>query len=103
MGEAAARVVSDDDVARVTVWSFRHGDETGKHRHDMVYVVVPLSGGAFQVIEPSGDRWELVQQRGVPYAGHVGATHNVVSLGSGLRSFMEVELKPTSTDLVVPR
>ena len=103
MGEATAMVVSDDDGARVTVWSFRPGEATGAHRHEMDYVVVPLTGGVFQVIEPSGARWELVQQRGLPYAGHVGVTHNVVSLGSGVRSFMEVELKPAPTDLAVPR
>jgi quercetin dioxygenase-like cupin family protein len=41
--KAKPTVQIDDDKVKVTRWDFSPGAETGWHRHEMDYVVVPLT------------------------------------------------------------
>ena len=54
----------DDDRVRVTALTFADGDETGDHRHEYDYLVVPVTGGTFTVIERDGSTRELAQEAG---------------------------------------
>jgi beta-alanine degradation protein BauB len=83
----------DDDRVRVTTLVFGDGDETGDHRHEYDYVVVPLTGGTFTVIERDGSTRELAQEAGVPYLGQAGTEHNVVNASGRAATFVEIELK----------
>ena len=85
----------DDDRVRVNVLTFEDGDETGHHVHEFDYLVVPLTGGAFLVIEADGSTRELVQEAGAPYLGKQGTEHNVINRSGRVASFVEVELKPS--------
>ncbi len=45
----------DTDRVRVTTWTFDGaGAAIGWHRHEFDYLVVPITGGTFRVIEPDG-------------------------------------------------
>jgi beta-alanine degradation protein BauB len=83
----------DDDRVRVTTLMFGDGDETGDHRHEYDYVVVPVTGGTFTVIERDGSTRELAQEAGVPYLGQAGTEHNVVNASGRAATFVEIELK----------
>ena len=83
----------DDDRARVTTLTFDDGDETGHHRHAYDYIVVPVTGGTFEVEEPDATTRELVQVVGMPYQGRAGTEHNVVNHSGRTASFVEIELK----------
>ena len=94
MGPARELVNHDDDRVRVTTWTFAAaGDSTGPHRHELDYVVVPITGGRFQVTDSSGSTRELVQVPGSPYLGAAGTEHDVASASEHEAVFVDIELK----------
>jgi quercetin dioxygenase-like cupin family protein len=93
MPTARSHTDIDDAGVRITTWTFRDGESTGHHRHEYDYVIVPISGGTFLVIEPDGTTREMTQQAAVAYTGRAGTEHNVINRGGGAAVFVEVELK----------
>jgi quercetin dioxygenase-like cupin family protein len=83
----------DDERVRVTTLVFGDGDETGEHRHEYDYLVVPVTGGTFTVVERDGSTRELAQEAGVPYLGTAGTEHNVINASGRAATFVEIELK----------
>jgi beta-alanine degradation protein BauB len=96
MAIARSTTTADDDRVRVTTLTFEEGDETGHHRHAYDYVVVPVTGGAFEVHESDGTTRALDQVAGTPYVGRAGTEHNVVNRSGGTATFVEIELKSPS-------
>ncbi len=90
---ARSTMTVDDDRVRVTTLTFADGDETGDHRHEYDYLVVPVTGGTFTVIEHDGSTRELVQEAGAPYPGRAGTEHNVINASGRAATFVEIELK----------
>lgn len=94
MTKAIATVSADDERIRVTTWTFEAaGDNTGEHRHECDYVVVPVTGGAFTVVGLDGSERTMAQVAGEPYLGTAGTEHDVVSAADGPAVFVEIELK----------
>ena len=81
----------DNEQFRVTEWKFPPGTETGWHRHELDYVVVPMTTGELQLQTNDG---ESVNQltAGQSYTRAAGSEHNVVNPGPGEFVFVEVEL-----------
>ena len=87
-------VNADNDQVRVTTWTFgAAGDATGQHRHEFDYVVVPVTGGRFEVVDIDGFVREMHQVAGSPYLGKAGTAHDVISAIAETSIFVEVELK----------
>jgi hypothetical protein len=94
MGLAQSIVNADNDEVRVTTWTFRAaGAATGQHRHEFPYVVVPITGGRFEVVDLDGSVREMDQVAGSPYLGTAGTAHDVVSAAHQEAVFVEIELK----------
>jgi beta-alanine degradation protein BauB len=94
MTEARGEVNFDNDQIRVTTWTFEAaGDAIGHHRHEFDYVVVPVSGGTFTVIDLDGSERQLDQVAGSPYLGTAGTAHDVVNAADEEAVFVEIELK----------
>ena len=93
MASARTTRTADDDRVRVTTLTFEDGDETGDHRHEYDYLVVPVTGGTFTVIERDGSTCDLVQEAGAPYLGKAGTEHNVINASGRAATFVEIELK----------
>lgn len=93
MEQAEASVTVDSERIRVTSWTFAPGQATGMHRHEFDYVVVPVSGGSFNVTAPDGAASEMRQEAGLAYARPAGVEHNVANAGPQTAVFVEVELK----------
>ena len=94
MGLAHHIVNADNDLVRVTTWTFgAAGAATGQHRHEFDYVVVPITGGRFEVLELDGTVREMDQVAGSPYLGTAGTAHDVVSAAAQEAVFVEIELK----------
>src|SRR5579875_2698887 len=74
-----SKVIADNDRVRVTVWTFADGEATGDHRHEFDYVVVPITGGRFEVVDQSGATSEMTQEQARPYLGKKGTEHNVIN------------------------
>jgi beta-alanine degradation protein BauB len=80
---------------RVTEWRFAPGAETGWHRHEADYVVVPLLDGDLLLEEPGGESRTATLKRHVPYARREGVEHNVINANPFDFAFIEIEhLKP---------
>ena len=94
MGVARHVVNADNDEVRVTTWTFgAAGAATGQHRHEFDYVVVPITGGRFEVVDIDGSVREMNQVAGSPYLGAAGTEHDVVSAAAQEAVFVEIELK----------
>ncbi len=93
MPTAHSTTHADDDRVRVTTWTFQDGEETGHHRHEYDYVVVPVTGGTFAVIDPAGSTREMTQEAAGAYTGREGTEHNVINRSGRTAIFVEVELK----------
>jgi beta-alanine degradation protein BauB len=83
----------DDGKVRVTRWDFVGGAETGWHRHEMDYVVVPMTDCRFLLEELTGPR-TVDMPAGSVYRRDAGVEHNVVNAGDAPMAFIEIELKP---------
>jgi len=94
MSTARREVNADNDAVRVTTWTFEAaGDAIGQHRHEYDYVVVPVTGGRFEVVDIDGSVHEMDQVAGSPYLGSAGTEHDVISVGAEKAVFVEIELK----------
>lgn len=87
--EAVSRV--ENDEVRVTEWRFVSGAETGWHRHEYDYVVVPLTNGTLRIVAASGASIVELKQ-GVAYFRKAGVEHNVINAGGDFLAFVETEL-----------
>ena len=97
MGVAQQLVSLDNDEVRLTTWTFpAAGAATGQHRHEFDYVVVPITGGRFEVVDVDGSVRTMNQVAGSPYLGTAGTAHDVVSAADREAVFVEIELKRTA-------
>jgi len=93
MPTARSSTSADDDRVRITTWTFEDGQDTGHHRHEYDYIIVPISGGTFVVTEVDGSTREMTQDAAVAYLGKAGTEHNVTNRSGRPAVFVEVELK----------
>jgi len=94
VSEASGVTDIDDDQVRVTTWTFDgEGDATGPHVHEYDYVVVPITGGRFTVVDSEDATREMTQEPASPYRGVAGTAHNVISSTGSRVVFVEIELK----------
>jgi beta-alanine degradation protein BauB len=90
-GQAVGTVQVENERVRVTEWSFAPGAETGHHRHEFDYVVVPLTDGKLLLRDSEGERYsELAIGRS--YARQAGVEHNVINANATPFSFIEIEI-----------
>lgn len=93
MSDATPTNLIDNEKVKVTEWKFKPGQSTGWHRHEMDYVVVPVTTGKLLLKEPDGERTvDLII--GQPYFREEGVEHDVInpSLTDDF-IFIEVEMK----------
>jgi quercetin dioxygenase-like cupin family protein len=83
----------DNDTVRVTEWRFAPGAATGPHRHQLPYVVVPLTTGTLTLHGADGTTTaDLVAGRS--YFRLSGVEHDVINTNPFPFAFVEIELKP---------
>ncbi len=90
---ARATVQTDNARVRVTEWRFGPDEATGHHRHELDYVVVPITTGTLELRDAGGvSRAEL--ETGRSYFRAAGAEHDVRNPNAFEFVFIEVEIKP---------
>jgi quercetin dioxygenase-like cupin family protein len=87
--ESVSRV--ENREVRVTEWRFSPGAETGWHRHEYDYVVVPLTDGVLRIVDGAGESATELEQ-GLAYFRKAGVEHNVINAGEKPVAFVEIEL-----------
>lgn len=93
MSSVSVHLIYEDAKSRVNRFEFEDGDETTMHLHEYNYIVVPITGGEFNVENASGELKSISQVAGVPYAGVSGTHHNVINASRKKAVFVEIELK----------
>lgn len=94
MPDAAIPTVQlETDRIIVTEWRFAPGAETGWHRHELDYVVVPMTTGQLKIDLPDGETVVSDLTTGVSYNRDAGVEHNVINANDFEFVFVEVELK----------
>ena len=98
-GTAVPTTRLENDRVRVTEWRFAgRGDNTGWHRHDHDYLVVPLMDGVLDIALPGGGKDQAVLKQGVPYFREVGVEHDVINGNDFPYGFVEIEfLEPSKS------
>jgi quercetin dioxygenase-like cupin family protein len=90
--QATSTVRIDEPRVRATEFRFAPGAETGWHRHEHDYVVVPLLDGKLLLEEPGGNSRIAELRAHQPYARLAGVEHNVVNASGREFAFLEIEL-----------
>lgn len=90
--QAVGTVQVDNERVKVTEWSFTPGAETGHHRHEYDYVVVPLTEGKLLIRDGNGERLVPLSV-GASYARNAGVEHNVINANAYPFRFIEIEMK----------
>lgn len=91
-GTALAQQLIENNRTRVTEWRFpKRGDNTGWHRHEFDYVVVPLFDGKLEIDLPGGERTVATLHTGVPYFRELGVEHDVINGNDFECAFIEIE------------
>jgi quercetin dioxygenase-like cupin family protein len=89
---AVATVQVDNERVRVTEWRFAPGAQTGWHRHELDYVVVPMTTGRLRLDTGTSETIaELVI--GQSYFRKAGVEHNVINVNPYELTFVEIEMK----------
>lgn len=83
----------DNERVRVTHWRLPPGAETGVHRHDLDYLVIPLVTGRLKIVEISGPELYAELETGIPQFRKGRHAHNVVNVNDFEFSFIETEIK----------
>ena len=74
-----SEIMIDNNVTRVTKWSFLPGEDTGQHVHHYDYVVVPILDGKLKIIDKKGTETISELKKGVSYFREKGVNHNVIN------------------------
>lgn len=92
MSNGSSTTVLQNDRVKVTLWEFQPGQDTGWHRHQYDYVIVPLTAGRLRLEVPGGREEFSNLEVGVPYFREVGVEHNVINDTDHEFRFIEIEL-----------
>lgn len=97
-GTATPKVLIENARTRVTEWRFAgRGDNTGWHRHEYDYLVIPIQDGFLEILDKDGKITKSQLQTGVPYYRDLGVEHDVVNGNDYEFAFVEVEfLEPSA-------
>ncbi len=91
-GTATPKVLIDNDRTRVTEWRFAgRGDNTGWHRHEYDYIVVPIQDGTLEIAHKDGTTTRSELKIGVPYYRDLGVEHDVLNGNDHEFAFVEIE------------
>lgn len=92
--EAIPTVMVDNEAVKVTEWVFAPGAATGWHRHEMAYVIVPVTTQPVDIVDEAGNATRVQMTAGQSYYREAGVAHDVINAGDGELRFVETELKP---------
>jgi beta-alanine degradation protein BauB len=91
-GSARMEVIANNDRVRILRYTLVPGAETGWHKHETDYVIVPYSDCRVRVDTATGSI-EAGMRKDEPYFRTRGVEHNVTSVTSEPFSFLEIEIK----------
>ena len=77
----------------MTEWrKLKRGDNTGWHRHEYDYVVVPMFDGNLEIKTGEGEYVITPMKTGIPYFRKKGIEHDVINCNDFECAFVEIEI-----------
>jgi quercetin dioxygenase-like cupin family protein len=89
---AVATVQVDNERVRVTEWRFAPGATTGWHRHELDYVIVPMTTGRLR-LDTGGSEVTAELVLGQSYFRAAPVEHDVINANPYELAFLEIEMK----------
>lgn len=90
--KADATVQIDNERVLVKEWRFKPGEETGWHRHEYDFVVVPRTDGRLLLVTREGESHKDIAA-GRCYARAAGIEHNVTNVSDHDVVILDIEIK----------
>ncbi len=97
--KAASEIQIDNDLVRITKYTFLPGEETRMHKHLFDYIVTPITGGKLLLIDKYGNEKRSKLEATQSYFRKAGVEHNVINIGKEKLIFVETELKTQTGDI----
>ena len=91
--KAISNIQIDNNLVRVTKYSFMPGQATGMHKHLYDYIVTPITDGKLLLIDKNGNESDYNLTSCQSYFRKAGVEHNVINSGKQKLIFIETELK----------
>jgi beta-alanine degradation protein BauB len=91
---ALSDIQVETSEVRVTEWRLPPGAATGRHVHEMDYVIVPMTTSEMTIISPGGEHSRATISLGKSYFRKAGVEHDVINETDSEIVFLEIELKP---------
>src|SRR5262245_59013209 len=93
LGPIGSRVIFENDRVRVWELSVEPGESSGLHRHDLPYVIVPLTGGTIEIESVDGRTYRPVETIGEAIWRDPGEIHDLLNHGTATYRNVLVEIK----------
>ena len=90
--KAKVTILIDNERVLVKEWRFQPGQETGWHRHEYDFVVLPRTDGRLLLVTQEGESHRDIVA-GSCYTRCAGIEHNVTNVGDHDVVILDVELK----------
>ena len=82
----------DNERVLIKEWRFKPGQETGRHRHEHDFVVLPRTAGRLLLVTSEGESYRDIAA-GSCYTRSAGTEHNVTNVSDHDVVILDVELK----------
>jgi quercetin dioxygenase-like cupin family protein len=99
LGAIGSRIIFENEQVRVWELAVEPGRSKGWHRHDLPYVIVPMTGGDIEIESINGTVVRPKESVGEAIWRDAGEVHDLRNLGRATYRNVLIELKdrPTSS------
>ena len=92
--EIGNRILFENDLVRVWELAVAPGTSKGWHRHDLPYVIVPMTDGKIEIEAIDGKVIRPIDRAGQAIWRDPGEIHDLRNLGDAVYKNVLVEIKP---------
>ena len=93
LGPIGNRVIFENDSVRVWELAVDPGKSKGLHRHDLPYVIVPLTEGKIEIESIDGKVYRPQERVGEAIWRDAGEIHDLRNLGTAVYRNVLIEIK----------
>ena len=94
LGPIGNRVIFENDHVRVWELAVDPGKNKGVHRHDLPYVIVPMTDGDIEIKSIDGRSYRVQDKAGQAIWRDAGEVHDLINHGDAVYRNVLVEIKP---------
>jgi quercetin dioxygenase-like cupin family protein len=94
LGPIGNRVIFENDHVRVWELAVDPGKNKGVHRHDLPYVIVPMTDGDIEIKSIDSRSYRVQDKAGQAIWRDAGEVHDLLNHGNTVYRNVLVEIKP---------